>query len=271
MHPTLLRFGPLEIRSYGLMLAISFVIGILWAMARSDKRGIDRNRMMDMSMILIVSAIVGSRLMYILTHLYEFRGRWLDTVSPIQSTGEIGLPGLTMLGGVILCLIGLVIFCRMNKIPILKLSDVVAPCFGLGIFLTRIGCFLAGCCFGEPSDLPWCVVFPTASPAGSVHFGVHIHPTQLYSSLYGLIIVLIIIWLDRRPRFDGFITAVFFMLYGVSRFSVDFVRYYESTDQFRILHTAFTFNQLISFLMFTFGLISFVWLNKKHKKKDNNS
>lgn len=167
-----------------------------------------------------------------------------------------------MLGGVLLALLTIFIFCKVKKISILKLCDVMIPAFGLGIFLTRIGCFLHGCCFGKPCDLPWGMVFPLLSPAGSILQGQHLHPTQLYSSFYGLIILLVILWLDRKPRFDGFLLSVFFMLYGVFRFAVDFLRYYESSVKTSVLGMSFTINQVISFLMLACGLFLFFRLRR---------
>ena len=258
MYPVLLRLGRFEIHAYGLMLAISFLVGIYWSMYRAQKRGIQRNHVMDLSLIIVLCAIGGARLMYVVTHLTEFQGHWLDAVSPFQSSGEIGIAGLTMLGGVVLALVAVFVYCQIKKISVLKLCDVIAPAFALGIFLTRIGCFLNGCCFGKPCDLPWGVVFPLVSPAGSTLQGLHLHPTQLYSSLYGLIILVVILTLDRKPHFDGFLLSVFFMLYGFFRFAVDFVRYYEPSVQFTVFGILITINQVISFLMFLFGLYLFL-------------
>ena len=266
MFPVLFKIGRLEIHSYGLMLALSFLLGIYWSMYRARKRGIDRNSVMDLSLIIVVCAIVGSRLMYVLTHLEEFRGRWLDTFSPFQSSGDIGLLGLTMLGGVLLAILAIIIYCKVKKINVLKLCDVMIPAVGLGIFLTRIGCFLHGCCFGMPCDLPWGIVFPLISPAGSILQGQHLHPTQLYSSFYGLIILIVVLLLDRKPRFDGFLLSVFFMLYGVFRFSVDYLRYYESSVRVSLFGMSFTINQIISFMMFVCGLILFLTLRRKSRE-----
>jgi phosphatidylglycerol:prolipoprotein diacylglycerol transferase len=246
------------------MLALSFLIGIYWAMSRAEKRGIEKNRVMDLSLIIVICAIVGSRLLYVITHLDEFRGRWLDTFSPFQSSGEIGLLGLTMLGGVLLALAAILIYCKIKKLSVLKLSDSMAPAFALGIFLTRIGCFLHGCCFGKACDLPWAVTFPLISPAGSILPGQHLHPTQLYSSLYGLVILIVILLLDRKPRFDGFLLSVFFMLYGLFRFSVDFLRYYESSVKVSFGGISLTINQLISLAMFGCGLTLFIILRKRY-------
>jgi len=255
MYPVLLKLGPIEIHAYGLLLAVSFMVGIYWAMARAPRRGISKNDILDLSIFVVLGAIIGSRLLYVVTHLEEFRGRWLDTINPIQSTGEVGISGLSMLGGVVMVIAIIAFYCRRKHISFPRLCDVLAPVFALGIMLTRIGCFLNGCCFGIPGDMPWCMVFPEHSPAGSVLLGVHIHPAQLYSSLYGLIILVVILLLDRKERPDGFLMSVFFMLYGVARFGIDFVRYYETSVQIRFAGQIFTINQAISFAMFLAGLI----------------
>ena len=260
MHPVLLKLGPIEIHAYGLMLAISFMLGIYWAMARAPKRGIEKNDILDLSIVVVVCAIIGSRFFYVITHLDEFRGRWADTFNPLQSSGEVGISGLSMLGGVVLVLVALVVYCRIKKISIIRLCDTLAPTFALGIALTRIGCFLNGCCFGQPGDLPWCMKFPINSPAGSILQNTHIHPTQLYSSLYGFIILGVILLLDRKKRPDGLLLSVFFMLYGAARFLIDFVRYYEDSVQFDFFGIALTFNQAISFILFIIGLIFFLKL-----------
>ncbi|MBN2417664.1 prolipoprotein diacylglyceryl transferase [bacterium] len=267
MYPVLLKLGRFEIHAYGLMLAISFLVGIYWAMRRSDRKGIDRNDIMDLSLLVVISAILGSRLLYVVTHLEEFQGRWLDTINPFQSTGEIGIAGLSMLGGVVLSVIVIAVYCFVKKISILKLGDIFTPSFAAGIFLTRIGCFLNGCCFGKTCSLPWAVRFPLNSPAGYVQQGAPLHPTQLYASLYGLGIALILYFFDRKQRFDGAVLALFLMLYGTARFLIDFVRYYEASVMFPFFGVSLTVNQAISFLMVVTGLLLYLVLGRTSLKK----
>ena len=148
---------------------------------------------------------------------------------------------------------------------LLRLGDVMAPSFGLGIFITRIGCFLNGCCFGKACGLPWAVTFPPTSPAGSVQQGLAIHPTQLYSSLYGLLITGLLIWLDRKPRFQGFVMSSFFVLYGTARFLVEFVRYSEPSVQAHML--GLNINQVIALGMILAGAVLFIVLPKRDVPK----
>jgi len=204
VHTTLVRIGPLAIRSYGLMLALSFLLGILFARSRAKKAGVDFQRIMDLTVIVIVASVIGARGLYVVFHLKEFSSNPLDIINPFQGGGDVGIQGLTMYGGVILSILLSLWFLKRHGLPVWKVADVVAPCIALGIFLTRIGCFLNGCCFGTPCDLPWCVVFPAESAAGYFFPDTHIHPTQLYSSLYGLVILGLLLLSERRVQFDGF-------------------------------------------------------------------
>ena len=254
MHSKLFQIGPLEIHSYGLMLAISFLIGIYFSMYRARKQGIDPNKIIDLSVVIVISAIFGARFLYVIFHLEEFKGHWLDTINPFQSSGQIGIAGLTMLGGFVAAVIFGLLYLKIKKLPRLKIADIVMPAIGLGIFVTRIGCFLNGCCYGIPTDVPWAMVFPSDCPAGAQYVGQAIHPTQLYSSLYGLIIFGLLLFLERYKKFDGFLLYLFFILYGISRFTVDFFRYYEnSMVLFQLGDFSISVNQGISIFMILLG------------------
>jgi phosphatidylglycerol:prolipoprotein diacylglycerol transferase len=263
MHPVLFRLGRFAIHPYGVLLAVSFLVGILWAVKRADKRGLNTDHILDLAIIVIIASIVGSRAFYVITHLPEFSGRWTDTFNPFQSTGEIGLAGLSMLGGIVCALAAIISYCIKKKIPLLRFFDASAPSLAFGMALTRIGCFLNGCCFGKQCNLPWGMVFPLDSPAGSTLPGLRLHPTQLYSSLFDWMMMIALVLLDRKKRFDGFLAAVFFIGYGLFRFGIDFVRFYETSV--KVAGTAFTYNQIISLSLVLAGTA--IWLLKpKHPR-----
>lgn len=255
MHPELFRIGPLVVNSYGVMLAMAFILGIFLTLKKAEKRGIDNNTIINLAFIVMISAIVGSRLFYVLFHLDEFKGRWVYTFLPIQPDGSIGLGGLIFLGGFLGALLSGAIYIHLKKLSFWKVVDSVAPSLALGLFLGRIGCFLNGCCYGKTCDLPWAVKFPPNSPAGYQMGDVAIHPTQLYSSAYGLLIFIILMLLDRKVHKDGFLFFIFLILYGISRFIVDFFRFYE-TQMFLI--DGIEFNQILSLLLVIGGLILLV-------------
>lgn len=266
MHPIILgsETSRFAIHGYGLMLALSFLFGILLATYRAKKAGLSPEKIMDLSVWIVISAIIGSRFLYVIFHIDEFRGHWLDTINPFQSSGRIGIAGLTMLGGVVLAIIVSLIFFKVKKMPILKTCDVMVPAVGLGEFLTRIGCFLNGCCHGVPTDLPWGVTFNNPHSACLPEY-LHtvIHPTQLYSSLSGLIIFIVLMVVDRYKKHDGTLFFLFFILYGISRILVDFVRYYENSA---MIGLGLTINQGISIAMLLIGIAGLVFLNFKKNK-----
>ncbi len=262
VHPVLFKIGAFELRAYGVMLALSFFFGILLAVNRAKRKHMEPNHIMDLSVIILISSIVGARLLYVLFHLEEFRGHWLDMINPIQSDGRIGIAGLTLLGGVILAIVSSMVFIRVRKLNFFKLADVIMPSVGLGIFLTRIGCYLNGCCFGLPCEhgSHFCVTFPANSAAGSLFPGIPLIPAQLYSSLYGLIILGLLLLFERWQKFDGFLLFMFFIFYGISRFVIDFFRYYESSMIIlKVGEAGISLNQGISFLFVVIGIAGLVW------------
>ncbi len=243
MHPILIEIGMLKIYSYGFMLALSFFAGILFAVARSRKRDVAPHLIYDLSVILIIGAIVGSRGLYIITHLDSYNGI-IDMIALWQG-------GAVYYGGLILAVFGAIIYLRVKSVSFLKVADIMAPSIGIGIFFTRIGCFLSGCCFGHPTTSWAGVVFPDNSPAGYQYPGIHIHPTQLYSSAYGLIIFILLILVERIRVAEGSVFGFMFIFYGIARFIVDYFRYYEDSAMVGV----FTFNQLISMGLIVGGAI----------------
>jgi phosphatidylglycerol---prolipoprotein diacylglyceryl transferase len=267
LHPYILKIGAFQLTSYGLLLALSFLFGIYFSIYRAKKRKINPDIIMDIGVLIIISAIVGSRALYVIFHLDEFSGHWTDTFNPFQSSGQIGIAGLTMLGGVLLSFLTGFIYLKIKKLPFLQFADLVIPSVAFGEFLTRIGCFLNGCCFGKPCyHGPFCVTFPPDSAAGSLFQGVALIPTQLYTSAYALLIFIILLFIERWRTFDGFLLYWFLILYGIGRFVVDFYRYYEdSMIMATIGGVPLSVNQGIS-LAFIFSgmvLLIFSWFRSK--------
>ncbi len=270
MHPVLFRIGSLPINSYGLALATSFVLGLFLAAKRSESLRVEKNDVYDLGIRIMVAAIVGSRLFYVITHVSEFQGRWLDTVAIWK-----GLYGLSMLGGVFLALVVGFYTIFKRKMPVWSLADAVIPSFALGIFITRIGCFLNGCCFGSQTSCSLGVSFPHwALPYSGtgIESGAHIHPTQLYSSFCGLFLFVILLAADRRKHFPGFLFVLFLGLYGATRFGMEEFRFFDHEPNHLLGYSVFagrsgiTDNQLISLVMFVAALVLGTWLYLRHSK-----
>jgi phosphatidylglycerol:prolipoprotein diacylglycerol transferase len=267
MHPVLFRIGSIPLNSYGLALAVSFLLGVRLASRRCAARGIPPDDVTNMGVWVMMAAIVGSRALYVITHLDEFAN------SPIRIVAFWnGLYGLSMLGGVVLATAVGFAFIARKKWPAWELADAVIPAFPLGIFITRIGCFLNGCCFGSPTDCPLGVSFPPGSLPWDVYGGAHLHPAQLYASAAGLYMLLALLLAGRRRHFPGFIFSLFLGLYGATRFGLEEFRHFDHQPYGLLGFSVFagrpgiTDNQLVSLLMIAGSLILGIWLRLRRRK-----
>jgi phosphatidylglycerol:prolipoprotein diacylglycerol transferase len=193
--------------------------------------------------------VLGSRILYVLFHLDEYQGL-IDIFALWEG-------GATLYGGFLLAIFAAAFFAKKKNIDFLLIADIVSPALALGIMLTRVGCFMSGCCFGKPTTLPWAVVFPANCPAGAYAREVAgqggvvgLHPAQLYASLYGLIIFAVLMLSEKRLVKRGATFGALLMFYGVFRFALDFSRYYE--ENMRVI-LGLTLNQLISIVLFFVG------------------
>jgi len=256
LHPILFDLGPFSLHSYGLAMALAFAASILVAMRRAKERGLGSQFALDLSVLILIFSLVGARATYVFTHLGEYREHPLDAISPIQHTGKIGIEGLILLGGVFAAFVTIWFYARRKGKPYLAVSDLLAPPAVLGIAIGRLGCFFNGCCFGSPTHLPWGVRFPEGSLAAYVFPEQCVHPTQLYETLFTLLIFAFLMLYDRRPRPAGRITGLFLLLYGVGRYANELLRWYETEMVlWRGAGGRFTISQAISLLMIVAGAL----------------
>ena len=257
MCRTLFKIGPFGVHTYGLMLAIAFFVGLAYLKWRSNPERLPFDKLLNLAYIIIFGGIIGGRLGFVLFHLSEYADDPLSAINPFQN-GQFGISGLNLYGGVILAMIGGWIYMRSRKLPTLAVFDLLTPTVGIGLGLGRIGCFLNGCCFGTPSNLPWAVTFPPGSIPDSVFGQQSLHPAQLYSSAYGFLLFFLLHWVLKRKRFDGQVMAVYLMVEAVFRHAIEYFRYYESEMKISILGMEPTWNQVFSVLLFVTGLIIYL-------------
>lgn len=251
MYPTLFEIGAFRLTTYGLTMMLAFLAGIGLAMKRAKARGIPGEFVADLSTVILVGSLVGARALYVLTHLAEFNGRWLDTVKPVQSDGTIGIAGLVLLGGVLVAIPLTAWYTRKRGHGVLDTIDLLAPSLALGIAIGRVGCLMNGCCFGQHCDLPWAITYPVGSP---LHALGAVHPTQVYSILANLTVMGLLLRAARRRAFPGQIFALFLLLYSPGRFIVEFLRDYEpSMIRGHLGGWAVTTSQLLTLGMFIAG------------------
>jgi phosphatidylglycerol:prolipoprotein diacylglycerol transferase len=248
MHPILFHIFKFPIHSYGFMLAASFLFGIWLGSVRAKRNNLDPGVISDVGFWVILSAIVGARLYYVVLHFEEFQHDLTGIFNPFHG-GNLGIGGLVMYGGFIGALLAAVIYFKLKKEPFLPYADMSAPSIGLGIFLTRIGCYLNGCCFGAPTASSCAVSFPADSPAGAYQHQMHAHgliPSQLIESGGGLVIMIVILLVSLRKTFPGFQFYLMGIMYAVLRFCVDFTRFYTAQEKIGPL----SHNQIVCIVFF---------------------
>lgn len=253
MYPILFKLGRLSIYCYGAMLALAFLSGVLLARRQARKEGLDPEKFLDLSLVILVSAIVGARLLFILLNIKHY----------YSHPGEIFLfrqGGLAFYGGLFLALASGIWYLKRKKMPMWRGADLVIPYVALGQAVGRLGCFLNGCCYGIPTDLPWGVTFPPGTSAHNHFLDASLHPTQLYHSLANLFIFAVLIKLRRRSHYPGQILLSYLLLYSVFRSLIEFLR----GDNPQILFHL-TISQLISLVIFPLATASLVILWKRSK------
>jgi phosphatidylglycerol---prolipoprotein diacylglyceryl transferase len=220
MFPRLLELGPITLYSYGLLLALAYLAGLRLAIIRARARGLNGDRVMDLGIWIIVSALIGAKALLLYTDWSLFSSNPRQLLSLAQSGG-------VFYGGLILAVIVALWYIRRHKMPMWTTTDVFAPGIALGHVIGRLGCFLAGCCYGKETTVPWAVVFtdPFAAANAGTPLGIHLHPTQLYESFAeGLILIGLLAFEKKGRAFPGRTFWGYMLAYGVTRFVIEFYR-----------------------------------------------
>lgn len=253
MHPDLFSIGPLTLHTYGLFVALGFIAGILIAIKLGKSAGINSNSIMDMGFVIILSGLIGSRLVYIIIDLPNY-------ISNPLNIFKIWEGGLVFSGGLVAVIIMMLLYAKRHELNIWAMSDIWSPAAALGQAIGRIGCFFAGCCYGKPTDVPWGVIF--TNPNSIATKNIPIHPTQLYSSLSGLIIFIILIILYSKKKFEGQVTLWFLILHSTARL---FLEQFRGDSRGVFITDDLTLTQFIS-LVILIGAVTALFI---FKPKDN--
>lgn len=257
MHPEFIRIGPLDIHTYGVLVAIGFVAGLWVAGRRASSEGFDRERIADLGVWLIISGIAGAKLFHIVFFWDDFMAGW--RAAGLRSLRE----GFVFYGGFIGACAATIAYARLKQLPLWKLADIFAPAVALGHFFGRLGCFFNGCCYGKPCALPWAVRFPEPHVA----HGIPVHPTELYEAAGNLVIFAALTAFYRRKRFDGQIWWCYVLSYGVLRFAVEFFRGDYETYYLGVL----TIGHVIATVMMVVAVAALRWLALTQTNSTPNS
>jgi phosphatidylglycerol---prolipoprotein diacylglyceryl transferase len=269
MRPELFRLFDVGFPAYFVLLLSGFVfataLGVLWA----RRVGLNADVVVDLSLAMLLSGVVGSRLLHVIAdgHFYDYVHLCTDPslvdwpfdraecTSPVYdgvwdaargvchpknkdcfAWAKFWAGGLTYYGGLIGATAAAVVLLRRDRFPFWKAADMAGFAIPMGLAFGRMGCLLAGCCFGAPTKLPWGLSFPPRSPASEAqakehlllsarHWSEPVHPTQIYESAASLFVAFVCLYVILpRKRYDGQVFAAFLVLYAGARFLVEILR-----------------------------------------------
>jgi phosphatidylglycerol:prolipoprotein diacylglycerol transferase len=220
MHPILFEIAGFPVFTYGVLLAAAYLLGLQFALKRARARRLDPQRVMDLGIWIIISALAGAKLLLLIVDFDTFRHDPTEMLSLLRSGG-------VFYGGLIAAVVVALWYLRRHQMPMWTVTDVFAPGIALGHVIGRTGCLFAGCCFGRPTNVPWAITFHNEYAAQNVGtpLGVPLHPTQLYEAGAELIILLVLLATERKGRpFPGRTFWAYMLFYGISRFLIEFYR-----------------------------------------------
>lgn len=241
--PVAFYIGSIEIRWYGVLIAIGMILAVLIAMRRAPKHRIDKEDLLDVILVAVPAGIIGARLYYVIFS-WDYYG-----ANPGQILNFRG-GGLAIHGGLIAGMLAAWLVCRHKKIDILNGLDLAIPGIALAQAIGRWGNFFNGEAHGGPTDLPW----------GIMVDGVKVHPTFLYESLWCFMLFVILLILDGKEHFQGKIICLYGILYSLERFFVEGLR----TDSLMI--GPFKQAQLLSLTVIIVCIAAYIHLKKRNEE-----
>ena len=254
MFPRLFELGYITVYTYGVLLAAAYLLGLQLARVRAKNRGLDANRVLDLGIYIIISALLGAKLLLLITDFKSFTADPRELLTLARSGG-------VFYGGLIVAVVVALWYIRRVGLPLWTTCDVFAPGIALGHVVGRLGCLFAGCCYGKPTDKPWGITFtdPFAATNVGTPLGVPLHPTQLYEAGAELVILMLLLTTERKGRaYPGRTFWLYMLLYAVSRFIIEFFRGDE-----RGTVGMFSTSQFISILLAPLAIVMLVYLSRQ--------
>jgi phosphatidylglycerol:prolipoprotein diacylglycerol transferase len=238
MYNEIFNIGFISIHGYGLMIGIGILCALIIAGKRAKKRGLDAEFVYSLGVIVLISGFIGAKLLYCLVEINAF---FKEPMLILSGSGFV------LYGGIIGGILAAMMYCKLKRVKFLQYFDLTVPSVALAQGFGRIGCFLAGCCYGSETNSAIGIVFHNSSFAPN---GVKLIPTQLFSSAGDFLIAIILLFYAQKDRKPGKVGALYLILYSVGRFIIEFFRN-DYRGNIGILSTS----QLISLIILVIGTV----------------
>ncbi|MBI4395571.1 MAG: prolipoprotein diacylglyceryl transferase [Elusimicrobia bacterium] len=243
----------MSFHTYGALVALGFFLGYLRMASLTKQNGLPREIAADIAWICLLSGLAGARLLYVLFNIGYYQLYPIDILKIWQG-------GLVWYGGLLAAAATAAWWLRKKKVPVGLVADSAAPGVALGHAIGRLGCFMAGCCYGKACDLPWAVKF--RSPESLAPQNVPLHPSQLYEAGLDFLLFLLLNLLARPSRMGkGRLAVLYVGVYSVIRFVVEFTR----ADERGPVVAGLTSTQWLAALIFIAALAGMFALRRKEK------
>lgn len=249
MYNDLFSIGPFTVHGYGLFIAIGVIAALFTGEARAKKRGMDADVIYPMTFFCVVLGFAAAKVLFCIVEWKDFIA---DPKRVLTGSGFVVYGGI--LGGVLVAYL----YCRAKKLHFADYFDLMLPSVALAQAFGRIGCFMAGCCYGRETDSCIGIAFTNSHYAPN---GVKMIPTQLISSAGMFVIAGILFYYGRKERRKAKVGALYMILYSIGRFCVEFLRN-DYRGEVGILSTS----QFISLFVLAAGLVLFFWKKKSEEK-----
>ena len=205
-------FG-IQIKSYGLMIAIGIIVAAALFINKGKKKGFDEDPLLNLIIFAIIGGMFGGKGLFIITEIKDI----IKEPSILLNFGY----GFVIYGAIGGGALAMYLYCKRKNWSIIEMLDMTVPGLAIAQGFGRIGCFLAGCCYGAETTLPIGVKFPTGSLAPA---GIDLHPTQIYSSIFDFLLGFFLLYYSKKEKQTGKVMGMYLMIYSIGRFLVEFLR-----------------------------------------------
>ena len=241
MYNDLFSIGPVTIHGYGLMIGIGIVLAFIAGTYLAKKKGIDADELFNLTTISVIGGFACAKVLFCIVE-------WDSVVK--NPLGTLGSSGFVVYGGIIGGILLCALYCKMKKLPFWKYFDTVLPAVAIAQGFGRIGCFLAGCCYGRETDSFVGIAFHNSKFAPN---DVKLIPTQLFSSAGCFIMAAVLFAYSRKERKDARTGALYLIMYSIGRSVIEYFR-----NDYRGAIGILSTSQFISIFILIAGIILFV-------------
>lgn len=219
MHPILIDFGFFQLPTYGLLIATGVLVGLWTLRRRANAAGLDGERIVDFALWLVIWALLGAKVMLVIVELPRYLEDPARLIQLVRAGG-------VFLGGLLAALVAAAVLLRRYSLAPLATLDVITPSLALGHAIGRVGCLMAGCCWGASCDLPWAITYtdPRAAANVGTPLGVPLHPFPVYAAVFNLVLYAVLARLYARGPTTGRVFATYLVLYGAGRSLLELTR-----------------------------------------------